>query len=311
MTSRASFILLIVLIAGAGLLVWVIDPWTTTGGGLEEMLPGDPGKVRRVSVISGSDTLVMIRRDSTWQLDGEVLNQDAVENLLFAASHLSLKSIIPGETIDSIKVFAELFFHGSSKETGHFTIARHGQGYVIFSPGEADSYGVEVPGYEELSLEKVFSANPDHYRRHLLMDLLPSEIRSVEVRPVDGGAFLAEQDSMYNIWVTEVPSGDDITGRIDEQRVRLLFSYFNAIRYEEVVQSSGAIGSVDKGLLLAEVQVRSFDGRKWKFDIFPRRMKGEGTDLFRALVIYNDQPSVLSVNYYYLDLIMRGVEAYW
>lgn len=311
MNSRNGFILLIFLLASAFLLVLLIDPWSTTGDSMEDLLPADPDKVREVSVISGIDTLVMSRHDSVWLFGKEVLNQGAVENLLFAAAQLSMKSIIPGEITDSIGAFAELIFKGSSKEIGHFFIARYGRGYIIFGKGSGTGYGVEVPGYEALSLEKIFSVNPDHYRKHLLMDLLPSEIRSIEVQTDEGGAFLAVQDSMYNITVSAIPSGKDITRQVDEHDIRLLFSYFNAIRYEQVVNLYDASGSGDPGSPMAVIQVRSFDGRNWKFDIFPWFMKGEEQpDLFRALVYYNDNPVLLSVNYYYLDLIMRGVEAY-
>jgi len=311
MSARNSLLIIVVLLALAAGFIWIIDPWSTTGDGLEDMLPGSADRVTEVCVINGPDTVLMTKHDTLWMLDGEELNQTAVDNLVYAASRLVMTSIIPGRYSDSLTTIAEMIFSGVKKVEGHFFIALYGKGYVVYMPGNELLYGVELPGFGDLKLEKVFSTNPDHYRKHLLINLLPSEIRSVEVHPMKGGAFRAVQDTALNISVTALPSGEDITGETDEHRMRMLFSYFNAIRYERVVP----VNEVSTGAMprepAAEVKVTDFSGESWEFEIYPWTRQGEeSADLFNALVEFNNRPMLLKVNYYYLDLVMRGVEAY-
>ena len=164
---------------------------------------------------------------------------------------------------------------------------------------------------KDLPLEKVFSANRDHYRKHLLVSLLPSEVRSVTVIPHSGTSFHVEQDSLYNIEIVDLTGMRDVTDCINERKVRMLFSYFNAIRYDKVVSDKDIEPGTITDAPYATVEVTSFDDREWKFEVYQWIKKGsEEPDLFESLVIVNDTQPYRSVNYYYLDLVMRGLESY-
>ncbi len=311
MKNRTAFIFLAVLLLIAAVLVWLINPWSTTGGGLSSLLPQEPGKVTEIQVSSGLDTLVFTRADSAWYMDGEEMNSDAVENLLYASSQLAMRSILPFDEVKEIGPAVEVQFRKGKREAGHFFFAPSGPGYIVFTHGEEQCYGVELPGYSGLSLEKVFSGNSDHYRKHLLANLLPSEIASVHVEPREGTAFLALQDSVYNIRVLRVPGGENVTAEVDEHKVRMLFSYFNAIRYNRVAGPGDVVQETLPSEPWASVVVTTFDGVQRKFDIFRWVKPGEVVpDLFEALVIFNERPLLLVVNYYYLDLLVRGLEDY-
>lgn len=383
MKIRTAFIILFVLLLTAAGLVWLMDPWSTTGSGLPALLPQEPEKITEVQVISEFDTLVFHRSDSLWMMEGEEMNPGAVENLVYAASRLSLRSIVPADEVKEPGAVLEILFRKGNREAGHFFFVASASGYMVAAPGADRYFGVELPGYSGLSLEKFFSGNPDHYRQHLLVDLLPSEIAAVEVVPWKGTAFVVRQDSAYNISVRLAETGADVTAEVDEHKIRLLFSYFNAIRYDRVAgpgevdrgslhgaeaagnqQGEMARGSVpgavaagnepgevargsvpgaadtenmqgevapakvraaaDGGSLSEEmvagslpsapwasVAVTAFDGVRRQFDVYQWVKPGaERPDLFEALVVFNGRPLLLVMNYYYLDLLVRGLEDY-
>jgi hypothetical protein len=329
MKIRSAAIILFVLLLTAAGLVWLIDPWSTTGTGLASLLPREPGSVTEVQVNGAYDTLVFQRSDGAWWMEGEEMNPEAVENLVYAASRLSLRGILPAGDIAAKGPALELLFRAGNREAGHFFFVAAAAGYYVAAPGAEEYFDVELPGYAGLSLEKIFSGNADHYRVHLLADLLPSEIASVEVQPWKGTAFVARQDSAYDVRVWRTESGAEVTGAVDEHKIRMLFSYFNAIRYDRVAGSpedvpgnlsgravigSSAAESV-QGSLPAEpwasVGVTTFDGVLRQFDIYQWVKPGAlRPDLFEALVVYNGRPLLLVVNYYYLDLLVRGLEEY-
>ena len=338
MKTRTAFIILFVLLLAAAGLVWLMDPWSTTGSGLSALLPQEPEKVTEVQVISEFDTLVFHRSDSLWTMEGEEMNPGAVENLVYAASRLSLRSILPAGEVKEPGTALEILFRKGNRESGHFFFASSASGYLVVAPGGDQYFGVELPGYSGVSLEKFFSGNADHYRQHLLADLLPSEIALVEVTPWKGTAFVVSQDSAYNISVRLAETGAGVTAEVDEHKIRMLLSYFNAIRNDrvagpgEVVPGSvhGAVaagnlpgaadadglhGEAVSGSVLpapwASVAVTTFDGVRRQFDVYQWVKAGaEGPDLFEALVVFNGRPLLLVMNYYYLDLLVRGLEDY-
>ena len=303
-----SFLALLLLAIG---LVYFMDPWSTTGSRFDEILPEEPERISRITVIGDYDTLVFTKNDSTWLMGGEEMNKDAVENLLYAAHGLKMKSILaPAELQKKNQVLEMIFEHGR-REAGHFLLGSSPSGYFVVSPGEDQGYGVELPGYADLPLEKVFSPNADHYRQHLLVDLLPAEIRSVTVQPWKGRAFIAEQDSLYDIMVVVPGENRNVTDSVSEHRIRLLFSYFNAIRYTRLAEP-GELNGALSGTPFSSVEVTTFQGNRINIEVFQWIPPGAPEpDLFEAIVLYNGKPQPLVVNYYYLDLLMRGLEHYY
>ena len=274
------------------------------------LLPKD-ADVSNILVINGYDTLGFVQKDTAWYLEGEELNSVALENLLFAAARLRMIGVIPVSAIIGGGELTEFIFQGKRKMLANFYFGTTGHGDAVFQPGAETGYGVEMPGFEDLPLEKVFSSNRDHYRKHLLVSLLPSEVRSVTVIPRSGTSFHAVQDSLYDMEVVDLSGMRNVTDHVDEHKVRMLFSYFNAIRYDEVVTEDDIEPGTIPETPYATVEVTSFDDRKWKFEIYQWIKTGsEEPDIFESLVIVNNTLPYRSVNYYYLDLLMRGLESY-
>jgi len=96
--------------------------------------------------------------------------------------------------------------------------------------------------------------------------------------------------------------------------MKLLFSYFTSIRFE---QSSGiSAGSLSRGVengrKMATIGVESFSGESYSLQVFSYFEKpGSEPHLFKALVLYNDQEEAMIVNYIYLDVLMRGLSHYF
>jgi hypothetical protein len=312
MKSRNPTLLIIFLLLLAGGYLLVTDPWSTTGKSFEAILPSGAGEVTNIHVISGYDTLKFVRDDTLWIMEGEELNSEAVDNLLYASSRLRMTAIVPVEEPGEMGEMTEFIFYAKRRVHGHFFFGRRGTGYLILEPGAETGFGIELSGFEDLPLEKVFSDNRDHYRKHLLIGLLPSEIRSVKVYPHEGTPFEARQDSLYDIAVQDLAAMRNVTDSVEERKIRLLFSYFNAIRYETVVTRAEIESGTITEVPFAEVQVTGVDGREWMLEVYQwTGPDAEEPDLFEALVVFNDIPLYRSVNYYYLDLLMRGLESYF
>ena len=311
MRPRYTIAVILLLLAAAGIWLMLADRWSTTGKGLHGLFPQSPEEVSRIHVISAYDTLEFLRNDSFWTLEGEELNSEAVENLLYATGRLRMTAILPFTGDDRPEGVTEFVLSGRRRVSGHFYFGKTVGGYAVFAPGADRAFGVELAGYENLPLEKIFSGNRDHYRRHLVVSLLPSEIRAVTVEPHFGTPFRAGQDSLYHISVTDLLSMQDETDSVDERKIRLLFSFFNAIRYNAVVSD----GEIEPGTVTehpyAIVEVTEFDGQVHTLEIYQWTKPGEvSPDLFEAIVVFNGMPGFRSVNYYYLDLLIRGLEKY-
>jgi hypothetical protein len=166
-------------------------------------------------------------------------------------------------------------------------------------------------GYPHLKLHKVFSSASNHYREHLLIDLLPSEISQIGIELPSGEAFGFAQDSLGNIRMEDRRQGISVPGEdINELAVRLLFSYFTSFRYENKSRHYPLLPCPDPGsgiTAMATIQVRSFRGKATSSGSIPTaESPGGEAHLFKALVIYNQEPEALFVNYIYLDVLMRG-----
>lgn len=311
MKTRTYIVILAMLLLFSGAGIVFISPWSTTGNKFEKLLPEKPETADRILIKSGYDPVAFYFESGEWKFEDEVLNEKAVQSLLLAAGNLRLKAIIPGNELNVVNQVVDIAFLKGNRELGRFLFTHNELGSFIFHDEMEKAYGVELIGYEHLPLEKIFSANPDHFRNHLLINLLPSEVKRLEIVPIEGKAFRAEQDTSYNVSVSDFYSGEDVTHLVSEKKIRMLFSYFNGIRYvEQAAQEEIATGSFPD-TQLASVAVTDFSGNEYKLSVYHWYRPGEADpDMFRALVLFNNIATPLKVDYLYLDLIIRGLEKY-
>jgi hypothetical protein len=242
-----------------------------------------------------------------------------VENLLFAASRLEVASITDLELFhnshDPREDIRELrFYRGDRVELSFRLLSVKGR-YLLNPGGSESAYYVSLPGYPELDLDRVFSATPDHYREHLLIDLQPSDISSITIELDSGEAFQFTQDTEGNIACAAANESTRIPDAApNELAMKLLFSYFTSIRYEQRagISADSLVGSNLPVQKMATVQLTSFSGETHSMQVFPYHAKpGSEPHLFKALVLYNDEQDALFINYIYLDVLMRGLSHYF
>jgi len=307
MVVSAVLILVILLI--------FTDPWSTLRQDGKRMILHQPGAVDRIELTDAFDTTVLVRKDNRWLLfDREEVNPVAVENLLFAAEKLQINSIL-NEQAEEGPEGRNIRFYSGNRLMLDYTLFSRNQNYLLRPEGSTRTYYVSVSGYTGLDLGRIFSVASNHYRRHLLIDLLPSDISMIGIELDNGEAFRFDQDSAGNITCSATNADTAVPERSPaDLAVRLLFSYFTAIRYEEksgIMRDENRIRVGNKDML-AKLHVESFRGESYSLQVYPYcTSPGAEPDMFRALIFFNDEPEALIVNYIYLDVLMRDLSHYF
>jgi hypothetical protein len=150
---------------------------------------------------------------------------------------------------------------------------------------------------------------------HLLISLLPSQIRSLEVRRKGERAFRFSMDEQ-GAFSCLLPEQDSVVpaALLDETAIRLLFSYFTAIRYEHTLDEwEGAMEKAPgEEQWLATLSLTSREGESHRLELWslPGEQPGE-SHMFLAAVRYNEGADLLVVKYIYLDVLMRPLQVYY
>jgi hypothetical protein len=316
MRTRRYIGIIVSLLLLAAILLLFTDPWSTLRRESRRIVLRDHAGIDRIVLADRYDTSLLVRQDTTWLIAGEEpANRVAVENLLFAAERLQISSVYSGLGDRKIEPYRSVSFCKGDRTVLQYDIAARGDHMLLRPGGGEQLFLVSLPGYAGLDLDRVFSSAADHYREHLLIDLMPSDILHVEVerrgeRPF---RFTMDEDGTVHCALRD-PDSTLSPGLLDDLSIRLLFSYFTSIRYEEKAGSaSGAMAAgMDQGRWLARLCVESRQGEKHTLQVFSLPAgNGEGADMFRALVIHNNDPDALVVKYIYLDVLMRGLAHYF
>jgi len=320
MQMRRPFRLLLILLPTVLLILLLADPWKLWERNKSEVRLKNPDKVDRALLIDSYHSTELVRRDDSWYLFGsEEVSPVTVENLLIAASRLEVSSIVSRnvfeESGDSPEEARELtFFRGQRPELSYRMKTVSGK-YILCPEGSDQAYYVALPGYPGLDLDRIFSANPDHYRDHLLIDLRPSDISSIEIHLASGEAFRFYQDTEGNI--SCLPANENTIipeEKPGELATKLLFSYFTAIRYEGKagIPADSLRSDENPSQLMASIQVEAVTGEHYSLKVYSfHENPNSEAHLFRALVLFNDEQEALFISYIYLDVLMRGLSHYF
>ncbi len=321
MKSRRYIVLVLSVLLIAVFLLIFTDPWSTLRGNDKRIELKHVSEVDRIVLTNSYDSVLLVKEDGLWMLNGqETASAVPVENLLIAAERLEISSIVSagsesgrqGENRGKVR---RISYYGGEKVIRSYDFQALGDRYMVTPPGSDQSYFVSVAGYPGLNLDRVFSSSANHYREHLLIDLLPSEISEIHIELSTGQGFSFTQTESGDI--NCVPSNDQTTlpaGELNDLSTRLLFSYFTSIRYDSKsgfsAEALSRAGTANQRM--AKLQVKSFKGEDHSLQIFPyQKTSDSGPHLFKALVIYNNDPEALVVNYIYLDVLMRKLSHYF
>ena len=319
MWKRSSILYLFLVILALALVILLIGPRSLNQKESGRVALKKVEVVDRMVLMDAFNTSELSLRDGNWHLFGtEEVSAVSMENLLFAAGRLEVASITDPEEFESAgdagEGVREVVFFKGDRILLQFRLTRASGKFLVHPEGSRKAYYVSLPGYPDLDLERVFSANPDHYREHLLIDLRPSEIRSIEIDLAGGESFSFIQDEEGQIVCqpaderTRIPGGEP-----NELAMKLLFSYFMSVRYEQRAGiAADSLLPGQEAAMMARIQVSSFGGEHHSMQVFPYYETADSEPhLFRALVLYNQEEEALFINYIYLDVLMRGLSHYF
>lgn len=315
MKSRRLIGMIVSALLIVALLLIFTDPWSTLRNEGKRIALRDADEIDKILLTDDYDSTLLVNENEKWLLFGEeAVNQVTVENLLFAAERLQISSIVSEDYRSAGGQGRRIHFYKGEKKVLAYEFLARGDQYMVSPIGSENAYFVSVAGYSNQNLDKVFSSAANHYREHLLIDLLPSDVSLIEIELADGGAFRFTQDE--NREITCFPANEKTalpSDSLNELSIRLLFSYFTSIRYEQKTGISTGTLMVANAAerRIARLHVESFQGVKHTLRVFPyREAPGDEAHMFQALVLYNNNPEALVVNYIYLDVLMRDLSHY-
>lgn len=313
--SKKTIILITSIVLLCVLLIVFTNPWSTLKNDARNIALKSVAEVDRIVLADAFDSTVLVRQDDTWLInDKEQAGQIPVENLLIAAERLEISSIVSSKSETGNSLVRTVTYYRGEKTVLTYELQTQGQKYLLTPTGSDQSFYVAVSGYPDLNLNKVFSSTPNHYREHLLIDLLPSEISRIEIELQGGESYFFTQNQEGEVTCIPAQDQDPIPStELNELATRLLFSYFTSIVYED--KSGIAISTLHQtnsgSSRMARLHVESFEGENHTLEVFPyvENLGGE-PHMFKALVHYNTEPEALVVNYIYLDVLMRDLSHY-
>jgi len=326
MQNHRPILVLFIVIPAVLLLILLADPWKLREQGSRSVALKNMEEVDRIVLVDSYNTTELNRGDGGWYLFGsEPVSPVTVENLLIAASRLEVSSILAYEEFEEIaeaqEGSREITFYKDDKVLLAYGLKSVSGRYLLNPKASERAFYVSLPGYPGLDLDRVFSATPDHYREHLLIDLRPSDISSIEIDLASGEAFRFTQDMEGHIGCDPVNAYTFLPdGAPNELAMKLLFSYFTSIRYgqragipaDSLLAADSLHVTETSNSMMATVRVISFSGEQHSLQVFSyHEIPGLKPHLFRALVLYNDEQDALFVNYIYLDVLMRGLSHYF
>ena len=314
MPSRKFIGIVVSLLLIAAMLLIFTVPWKTLRNDSRLILLEEAASVDRISLADQYDSTLLVKHGETWfTSDGEEVNQVAVENLLFAAGRLQINSILPaGKEIEKAR---KVRFYSEGRCMLAYSVFFTDGQFLLGPEGSDRTFLVTLPGYGGLDLDRVYSSATNHFWKHLLIDLVPSEIRHIEVERRGEAAFRFSMDDLGDITCT-LPELDSTLSPhlLDDLSIRLLFSYFTSIRFEERVVAH--LENLTEGNMedrwLGRLYIESQDGEKHTLQVYS--LPGEGGEenhMFRAVVVYNNEPDPVIINYIYLDVLMRSLSRYF
>ena len=306
----------VVLFIISVLVFLFVNPWGSTKKKDRQIILTEVAKVDQVLISGSRGNVELIRSGEDWLLPGgERASQVSVENLLFAAGRLQVDAVRNDLSDWDKEAVRQVSYLSSEKIVLEYEALSRDGGFLLRPSGSERAYAVSLPAYPDLKLEQVFSDSANHYRDHLLINLLPKEIRQIEVEKKGSPPFRFSRNDADSIRC-ELPRSDSLVPMevLDEESVRMLFTYFTSIRFEAKARDMDYRLSEEEmdERWLASLYVESVEGQKHRMEVYSLPgEEGELAHMFRALVIHNMSPEPLLINYIYLDVLMRGLPAYF
>jgi len=303
------------LLLSALFLVW----WTGREKGPAMVrLPADAEAVDQVLIRDAYDSLQLKLEGDQWMIQEASISVEAsaraVENLLFAARHLQVDAVLSQLPDEANPLPRSIQFFTKGKRVRSYLLWFHGNQSYLQLPEEKGYCSISLPGYPGLKLEEVFSMRRAHYLERMIVHLQPSEIEWIEVDRRDEPAFRIHMDA-DGTFSCRLPESDSLLpeGALDDLSLRLLFSYFTAIRYSSTAgEFEGVLPERNDASLVASLRMKTTTGKHHSLEVHALPVDSlSDRHLFEACVYHNDRPEALIINYLYLDVLMRPLHHYF
>ena len=177
--------------------------------------------------------------NGTWLANGEVVNEEIIDNLVYALSHQQVDFPVPinstNRAIEKLanEGFEVKVFSKKSKKL-EFTICNIDTVCVALVKNKKQPYILSIPGYNEKTTNYI-SANASFYFNNTVLKYLPTEIVSIAVENIENPeeSFAIFQTAGNNLMLFDTKNQNFIPS--DENKMRTYFSYFNGVEYDKIL----------------------------------------------------------------------------
>ena len=178
-----------------------------------------------------------------WFADGEVVNEEIIDNLVYALSHQQIDFPVPisstNKAIEKLtnEGFEVKVFSKKSKKL-EFNICNIDTACVALVKNKKQPYVLSIPGYTEKTTNYI-SANASFYFNNTVFKYLPSEIESVAVEHIENPeeSFIIFRTNNNHLMLFDTKNQNFVTTS-DESRMHNYFSYFNGVEYDKILNTT-------------------------------------------------------------------------
>jgi hypothetical protein len=181
--------------------------------------------------------------DGLWLINGEAVNSDIVDNLIFALSQQQISFPVPISLNQRAMQKLEkegfrLKVYSNNSKKLDFKISEIDTLCIGLVTRKKQPYALAIPGFSEKTIEFV-SSNPAFYRNNIVLKYLPSEIESITVENIKNpeNSFTIFQNANNNLMLFDIKNKNFLRN-FNEGKIRVYLSYFNGVEYSKMLNLS-------------------------------------------------------------------------
>lgn len=260
--------------------------------------------------ISGDNDLILKRIENGWELnDGSPVNQVAINNLLLSFTRLEKMGV--SNSFDDSGSANILFTIETSKKpyflSFHFT---EDEAY-IGNPDSDEVYRCGIKGLPEIKLSDIFSASEAHWKKPMLMNFSPADIKGINTIPNAnwGNEFnlrkTGEEWSLFDARGKEV-----LKDSIDKDKVVDYCRNFMEIYYDREIIDKDFFEQTISGEVFFTIRIKTELDKEFQLSIYPKHNEDGYYDDFNALATKSGSQSIYLVNYVFLDPMFESYSSF-
>lgn len=266
----------------------------------------DPSGISFIGIY-GIDTVELTREEDSWQMNGEPRPDPvAIDNFLFAISHIEITGATKGSPIDSLVSRKIVLKSGKRKKIYRFY---PGEGIgLMHLEGSKDLYRIRIQTAREANLERVFSDKPGDWARRKIISIKPDDLILLKVNPMPGkypGFILKKDRNTFRVFSHDGTELD--RDSVVKEKTLLYSSYFREIYFEEEIREDSIINRIRNEIPFYSFEAELPEGEMLSFSVYPLYTEKQQKNLFYGAITLNNQERVYRVNYVYLDPLFQDL----